>query len=55
MLPIIFQIDDRNWLVITLCISSWVNCMGPHRVRIGNKLEGCPLCIVSMVCCYIIQ
>ena len=45
VLPSIFQTDGQNWLVITLRISSWVSCMGPPCVRIGNKLGG-----MSVVC-----
>jgi len=52
VLPGIFQIDGHNWLVITLRISIWVNCMGLPCVRIGNKLGGYPSCIGSVVCWY---
>jgi len=39
-----FQIDGKVWLLYAVCISSWLSCMGPPCVRIGNKLGGCPSC-----------
>ena len=39
VLPTIFQINGQNWLVITLCISNWVNCMSPPCVRICDQTD----------------
>ena len=59
LLPSIFQTDGQNWLVITLCISNWVNCMGPPCARIcdqtdilRNKFAECRRCMFFQIPTY---
>ena len=42
-----------NWLIVILRISNWVNCFGPHCVRIGDELREYPSFVASVVCCHL--